>query len=735
MVIEGVIENIIYQNAENGYTVCSVISKGEEIACVGNLLGVHPGEDVEIEGEYITHHVYGRQLKITSFSKSMPKSTYGIERYLGSGVIKGIGQKTAKKIVDHFKMDTLNIIEHNPIMLANISGISKNKAIAIGEKYKMQYELRSVMIALAEYGITTNAAIKIHDMYQQNTMQIIKSNPYKLASDMHGIGFKRADEIAVKVGIEREDINRIKAGILFVLNEFSTNGHTYAPRDALFNQAYELLGVDITLLENALIEINIDKQVIIKTYDGQVAVFLRKLYYSELNIADKLLTLSYHNKQEPIEFENEIKQTQRELDITLVKEQQDAIKNALVNGVTVITGGPGTGKTTTINALIHMIKKKKEEFLLTAPTGRAAKRMSEATNEEAKTIHRLLEITYNKDANVKQYFNRDKDNPLETDILIVDEMSMIDVYLMEALLEALVTGQRIVLIGDIDQLPSVGAGNVLHDIIESKRVKVVKLVQIFRQASKSAIIRNAHRINKGEYPVSNEEGTDFFFMNRVIQDEVKNTIVDLITTRLPKKYGNLDNLKDIQVLAPMRKGVLGITELNKVLQQALNPPNDLKNEYEYRQIIFRTNDKVMQIKNNYNIPWKVYGMAGMPIDDGIGIYNGDCGVITDITSEKLIVTFDDYKVVEYEFNQLEELELAYAVTIHKSQGSEYAVVIIPVHSGPPMLLSRNLLYTAVTRAKQMVIIVGINETVNRMIDNNKQVERYTNLARHLQNIM
>ena len=429
-------------------------------------------------------------------------------------------------------------------------------------------------------------------------------------------------------------------------------------------------------------------------------------------------------------------QTQKELKIELVEEQKEAVRHVLTNGVTVITGGPGTGKTTTINAILHMLEKAGEDVLLAAPTGRAAKRMSEATGMEAQTIHRLLEIGYMREDTNRQMFNRNEENPLEADVIIVDEMSMVDITLMNALLKAVVEGQRLVLIGDADQLPSVGAGNVLKDIIRSGRISVVRLIQIFRQASKSAIVMNAHRINKGEYPVCNEKGTDFFFMKRSVQEEVQNTIIELVTTRLPK-YQGFNSIKDIQILAPMRKGLLGVTELNKALQNALNPHHNLKPEKEYRGTLFREGDKVMQIKNNYNTPWKILGKTGMSIDEGTGVFNGDCGIITAIKEDEeiLVVTFEDSKVVDYEFNQLDELELAYAVTIHKSQGSEYPVVILPIHSGPPMLLSRNLLYTAVTRAKKMVVGVGLVETMQRMIDNNREIERYSSLGRHLRQML
>ncbi|WP_069998885.1 SF1B family DNA helicase RecD2 [Cellulosilyticum sp. I15G10I2] len=743
VVIEATIEDIIYQNEENGYTVCTIDYEGEEISCVGDMLGVYAGEDVKIIGSWVTHHIYGKQIKVEMFERSMPKTVQGMEKYLASGVIKGIGAKTATKIVKHFGLDTFKIIEEEPLVLAQVSGISKKKAAEIGEVFHAQYELRRAMLFLQEYNITPTYAIKIYKHYKENTMEVIKNTPYRLVEDIFGIGFKKADEIAYKVGIARDDPHRIKTGLTFILSSFSSNGHTYMPRALLVDQTTQLLGVHIDYVENALIELSLSKQIIIKNYtidenDTPVAcVFLTSLYYSEQGVARKLIDLAaLYQKDSPPDTEEELTRTEKELKIELVKEQRDAVKHVLCNGVTVLTGGPGTGKTTTINAILHMLGKAGEEVLLTAPTGRAAKRMSEATGIEAQTIHRLLEINYMREDTNRQMFNKNEDNPLEADVIIVDEMSMVDVILMHALLKAIVPGQRLVLIGDADQLPSVGAGNVLKDIIKSKKIPTIRLMQIFRQATKSAIIMNAHRINKGEYPIANEEGTDFFFIKKSVQEEVRDTIINLITTRLPK-YQGFDSLKDIQVLVPMRKGPIGVNELNKAIQGAVNPHHALKPEKEYRGIIFREGDKVMQIKNNYNAPWKIYSRLGIPIDEGVGIFNGDCGLVSVINNETelLTVTFDDQKVVEYEFNQLDELELAYAVTIHKSQGSEYPAVIIPIHSGPPMLLNRNLLYTAITRAKKLVVGVGLKETLERMVDNNREIERYSSLAMHLKQLL
>ena len=610
IVLEATIEDIIFQNKENGYTVCTVEYEGEEISCVGEMAGIYAGEEVKIIGNWSTHPVYGKQIKVDFIERSMPKTVQGMEKYLASGVIKGIGAKTAKKIVKHFGLDTFRIIEEEPLVLAQVNGISEKKAQEIGEVFHAQYELRRAMLFLQDYGITPTYAVKIYQHYKDQTTEVVKNTPYRLVEDIYGIGFRKADEIAAQVGIAKEDPNRIKTGVLYLLTNFSNNGHTYMPRNMLIEEAIKLLlpetyqdyvrlgSFENPLVENALIELAMNKQIIIKNYEDTACVFLSYLYHSEQAVARKLIDLaSLYEQDAGVDVEKELEKTQKELKIELVEEQKEAVRHILTNGVTVITGGPGTGKTTTINAILHMLEKAGEDVLLAAPTGRAAKRMSEATGMEAQTIHRLLEIGYMREDAKKQMFNRNEENPLEADVIIVDEMSMVDITLMHALLKAVVEGQRLILIGDADQLPSVGAGNVLKDIIRSGRIPVVRLVQIFRQASKSAIVMNAHRINKGQYPISNEKGTDFFFMKRSVQEEVKDTIIQLITTRLPK-YQGFNSIKDIQILAPMRKGVLGVTELNKSLQAALNPHHDLKPEKEYRGTLFREGDKVMQIKNN-----------------------------------------------------------------------------------------------------------------------------------------
>lgn len=736
VIIEGVVEDIIFQNKDNGYTVCTIEYEGEEVACVGVIPDVHSGEDLRMIGEWTTHHIYGKQFKVEFYERSIPTTVQGIEKYLGSGVIKGIGPKLAKRIVKHFGTDTFRIIEQEPLVLAQIKGISESKANQISEIFHEQYELRRAMLFLQDYGITPNYASKIYKKYRDQTMQVIQTNPYRLAEDIWGIGFKKSDEIAARMGISKDSPYRIKTGILYVLNSFSNNGHTYMPKQILMQQTTQLLEITPEQVENGMIELHIGKDIIIKTQKGIDIVYLSAFYHAEQWIARRLVDMAEYEDYGPNpHIEKDIDQFQKDNGIELASEQRVAVKEALSNGVVVITGGPGTGKTTTINTIIHMLEKQELEVMLAAPTGRAAKRMSEATGREAQTIHRLLEIEFIQEDSKKQSFTRNEENPIDTDVLIVDEMSMVDVVLMNALLKAMIPGQHLILVGDADQLPSVGAGNVLKDIINSQRIKVVRLTQVFRQAQESAIIMNAHRINQGEYPISNQKDTDFFFMQRSNQNEAVDTLLELATQRLPK-FQKCDPLRDIQILAPMRKGVLGVQELNKSLQDALNPPHPSKVEKEFRTGIFRTGDKVMQIKNNYNTPWKIYSDAGIKYDEGVGVFNGDCGIIQEIdhSRELITVVFDDQKTVEYDYGQLDELELAYAVTIHKSQGSEYPVVILPIHSGPPMLLNRNLLYTAVTRAKELVVIVGLRETVNKMVDNNKEIERFSSLGTHIKNM-
>lgn len=736
MSLEGTVEDIIYQSRENGYAVILIMYEDEKVVCTGLLIELKVDDEVKLFGEYMMHPSYGKQFKVSSFVKLESKKNCGIRKILSSGLISGVGEKLAKKIVDKFGEKTFEIIDQEPSKLTQIPGISKEKAYSISEQYKSEYELKNVMLALNEYEFSAVMAIKIYDKYKEKTLDVLKENPYALARDIEGVGFTKADELAKKIGVEREHWGRIKAGILFVLNAIKSDGHTCCSKVFLEQEVMRLLDVDIELVNNAMEMLNLERKLVIKVYDSEVMVCNIALYYKEQEIAKRLMTLASAEKKLNANFDvrKEMAQTERELKIDLVKEQREAIINSMVKGVTVITGGPGTGKTTIIKALIHMVAKLDETVLLAAPTGRAAKRMEIATQSETKTIHRLLEIAFNKDKSFEsQFFCRNEDNPLETDVLIVDEISMVDIYLMDSILKALRCNQRLVLIGDTDQLPSVGAGNILRDIIKSGKIKVIRLEQVFRQAKESAIIINAHKINHGEEIIANKEKSDFFIIDEKTQNDVKNTLVDLMTKRLPAKYEDLDVMKDVQILVPMRKGLLGVHELNGVMQNALNLKSDDKEEYEYRNTLYRVGDKVMQTKNNYNLIWKVPAGSGLVVDEGMGVYNGDMGVIKEIDKYEKVITveFDGKKRVDYEYANLGELDLSYVTTIHKSQGSEYPIVILPLFSGPTVLLSRNLLYTAVTRAKKMVIIVGNRETIRKMISNNKEVERDTSLLHHL----
>ncbi len=736
LILEGVIEDIVFANGENGYTVCSMQTEEEEVICVGILPGIHPGESLRVVGSWVTHPTYGEQFQVELYEKSIPKTVQGIEKYLGSGVIKGIGPKMAKRIVKKFGIDTLRIIEEEPERLQEIKGISEEKAQSIGTIFHEQRELRRAILFLQEYGISPIYALKIYKQYKEQTIEVIKANPYRLADDIFGIGFKMADQIAQKVDIHMDSPHRIKAGIKYILNQNSNNGHVYLPKKILTQECSELLQVPGELLENGFLELQIHKQIMQEQLQDEVVVYLSAFYYGEIAVARKLLDLSQHcQEQDDSKMEEQIKALEQTQNIQLAPNQRTAVREAVKNGVLIITGGPGTGKTTTINTIIRLLEQEGCEIILAAPTGRAAKRMTEATGMEAQTIHRLLEISFLQEDSRKQTFEKNEDNPIDADVIIIDETSMVDILLMNSLLKAITPSTRLILVGDVDQLPSVGPGNVLKDMIRSQRLKVVRLTEVFRQARESAIVMNAHRINQGAYPTINEKEKDFFFVKRAVQEEVVRMIVELAADRLPK-YIACDARKDIQILTPMKKSPLGVQHLNKVLQEALNPPTAQKTEKEFRTTVFREGDKVMQIKNNYNISWKTFDQAGIRIDEGVGVFNGDSGVIKSIDQDReiLAVAFEDSKIIEYDFSQLDELELSYAVTIHKSQGSEYPVVILPIYNGPALLMSRNLLYTAVTRAKQLVVIVGLQSTLHRMVDNNREISRYSSLAYRIEQI-
>lgn len=729
---EGVVESIIYSNPENGYCVFSLSDdegegKEAELVCVGYLPDLNEGESIKVTGSIINHPSYGRQLSVAAYEKTLPKTERGIEKYLGSGLIKGIGAGLSKRIVKMFGDKTFDVIEENPMCLAEVRGISKEKAMDIGAVFHEQAELRRVIVYLDRYGISPVYAMKIFRRYGEKAIETVEKNPYRLADEIQGIGFKIADGIAFNMGVEADSPFRIKAGIKYVLNLASQSGHTYLPLESLIKNTVTVLGVGEELISDVTYEMGAEQKVFCEKRQEEVRVYLNIYYYAENYTARKLLELERTAEKTAFDFKEDMNYLERDCGLSLAYEQKTAVKEAMENGVCVITGGPGTGKTTTINAIIKLLQAENNEIVLAAPTGRAAKRMTEATGLEAKTIHRLLDTGFLAENSRHQTFEKDEDNPIEADVVIVDESSMIDLMLMYSLLKAVPHGTKLIIVGDSYQLPSVGAGSVLKDIIASGCIKVARLTEVFRQAAESDIVMNAHKINRGEYPDLSKRGSDFFFIKRLDINEVINEIVGLIKTRLPG-YLECDPIKDIQALTPMRKNPLGVANLNLVLQEALNPKSSFKAEKEYRNTVFREGDKVMQIKNNYNIIWSIIEQ-GQIVDEGTGVFNGDEGIVLRINSgdEYIEVVFDENKHVKYDFSQLEELELSYAVTIHKSQGSEYRAVIIPAFNAPASLLSRNLLYTAVTRARELCVIVGSPNIIKRMIDNNREINRYSAL--------
>ena len=727
--INGYVDHIIYRNNENGYTVLVLIVEEEELTCVGYFSDIAEGENIEAKGEYTDHPTYGRQFKVSSFEEKAPQDEMAIERYLGSGAIKGIGIALAARIVRRFKADTFRIIEEEPERLAEVKGISAKKAMEIADQVNSKRDLRQAMIFLQQYGINTNLAVKIYQTYGQEIYSILKENPYRMADDIDGIGFKTADEIAARVGIRTDSDFRIRSGILYALLQASSEGHTYLPQDQLTRRASELLGLEPEHIEKHYMNLAIDRKIMMRKCEDVTQVYASTFYYMEANVATMLKRLDVSYDAPDIEIESRVRKIEKETGMVLEEHQLEAVKEAVKNGLLIVTGGPGTGKTTTINTIIRYFEGEGLDIFLAAPTGRAAKRMSETTGFEARTIHRMLELNGGMEGNAG--FERNEQNPLETDVIIIDEMSMVDISLMYSLLKAIVAGTRLILVGDVNQLPSVGPGIVLKDIINSERFHTVKLQKIFRQASTSDIIVNAHKINGGEQVNLDNKSMDFFFLKRYEADKIINVTLQLIKQKLPKFVDAGEY--DIQVLTPMRKGLLGVERLNGILQMYLNPPDKKKREKEHGSRIFREGDKVMQIKNNYQMEWEIRSRFGISIEKGTGIFNGDTGIIEEINefAETMTISFDEGRMVEYPFKQLEELELAYAVTIHKSQGSEYPAVVIPLLSGPRMLLNRNLLYTAVTRAKKCVTIVGDDKTFNEMIQNNSQQRRYSGLEARL----
>ena len=731
--ITGFVEHIVYRNEENGYTVLNLASNEEdEVTCVGVFQMISEGESLELTGEYTVHPSYGPQFKVQQYSIKAPEDIASIERYLGSGAIKGVGAALAARIVRKFKEDTFRIIEEEPERLAEIKGISERKAQEIAQQTEEKRELRQAMIFLQNYGISLSLAVKIYQTYQLDMYRIIQENPYRMAEDVTGVGFKIADEIAHRVGIHLDSDFRIRSGIMYVLQQASLEGHTYLPEELLTRRACELLGVDASGVEKHYMDMAIDRKLILKQSEAEVQIYASTFYYMELNVAVMLRELNVKYDFSETAVEKRIRKIEQLSELELDEMQRTAVKEAVRSGLLVITGGPGTGKTTTINTIIQYFESEGMDIALAAPTGRAAKRMSETTGYEAKTIHRLLELSGGMDEHAG--FERNEQNPLETDVIIIDEMSMVDITLMHNLLKAVVAGTRLILVGDVNQLPSVGPGCVLKDIIDSHACNVVRLNRIFRQASESDIIVNAHKINRGE-PVSlDNKSRDFFFLKRYDANVIISICIQLIRQKLPK-YVNASPF-DIQVLTPMRKGLLGVERLNTILRQYLNPPDGKKAEREHGQTIFRVGDKVMQIKNNYQAEWEIRSRYNIPIEKGLGVFNGDMGIVREINSfsETLTVEYEERRMVEYPFKELDQLDLAYAITIHKSQGSEYPAVIIPLLTGPRMLMNRNLLYTAVTRARKCVTLVGDEKAFYNMEANVNEQKRYSGLRDRLEEL-
>lgn len=733
LTLEGMVEDIIFRNESNSYTVATLDTRDGKATIVGYIPFINIGETIRAEGEWIYHPNYGEQLEISNVSIVVPSTLNGIEKYLSSGLIPYIGPKTAKRIVEKFGLDALDIIQYSPERLKEIEGIGDKKLEKIVESFREQGELRDIMVFLQQYDITPNYGIRIYKKYGKDTINIIMENPYRLSEDIFGIGFKTADKIAQNMGISKESPYRIEGGIRFIINKYAGNGHSYVPREELIQKTSELLEVENILIEESIRDLAIKGIIHILNIDEKTLIYYTPFHIAENNVSRKIVELSRVELDSfKIDIDKAIQTIEGEDGIKFANKQREAIKESIENGMVVITGGPGTGKTTTINAIIKIFEDQGLKVNLAAPTGRAAKRMTETTGREAKTIHRLLEYSFMEE---EMAFGLDEDNPLETDLLIIDEASMIDILLMNNLLKALVPGTRLILVGDVDQLPSVGAGNVLNDIIKSEAVKVVKLDEIFRQAEESMIVVNAHRINKGQFPFLNEREKDFYFIRENNPNNIVNIISSLCKDRLPNYYG-LDPLKDIQVLTPMKKGDVGINALNKHLQNILNPKAYGKEEKIIGDELFRVGDKVMQIKNNYTTEWEII-KEGTIQEKGEGVFNGDFGFVMDIDQDNRImkILFDDEKEVEYNFNQLDELKLSYATTVHKSQGSEFPVVVMPIYWGPPMLLTRNLLYTAITRAKKLVVLVGEERYLRTMIGNNRITKRYSSLDYKIRNIL
>lgn len=734
--IKGYVDHIIYQNKDNGYAVLSMNVDDEEEICVGIFRGVDNGENLEITGEYVEHPSYGYQFKANSFKVVKLDDLLSMERYLGSGAIKGVGEALAKRIVKRFGKDTFRVIEEEPERLVEVKGISERIAQQITDQMIEKREIREAFLFLQKYGITNTLAVKIYEKYGMGMYGILKENPYRLAEDIQGVGFRLADEIAEKIGIHTDSDYRIRSGILYTLLQASLEGHMFLPMRVLVRRSADLLQVPEEAIRAQIQNLHMDHKVVVKKTTDEPEVYAFSYYYAELNCARMLRELNVLMESELLDSEEKrietiLQRILKEQGLELDELQKNAVLECVKHGIMILSGGPGTGKTTTINTIIRYFDEEGMDILLAAPTGRAAKRMTEATGYEARTIHRMLEINGGMEDGSRARFERNGENPLEADVVIIDEMSMVDIYLFQSLLEAVSVGTRLILVGDVDQLPSVGPGQVLQDLIESKSFPTVMLKKIYRQAGESDIVMNAHRINMGQKIALNNKSKDFFFLPRNDVQVIYKHMIQLITEKLPR-YVEAQPY-DIQVLTPMRKGSLGVETLNEILQRYLNPADPSRKEHAAGDRIFREGDKVMQIKNNYQLEWEIVSQYGIRIDSGSGVFNGDIGTIRRIREESstVQVEYDEHRLVEYTFSQLDEIELAYAITIHKSQGSEYPAVLLPLLSGPKMLMNRNLLYTAVTRARKCVTILGSQEVVDGMIENENQYHRYTGLDRRI----
>ncbi len=741
--IKGFVERIIFQNEENGYTVLELSGEEGENVLVGMMKGVTQGESIQAEGSFTEHPVYGSQFKVSAFKTIMPEDAVSIERYLASGAIKGVGAALAARIVKRFGKDTFRVIEEEPERLTEVKGISERIAREISMQMEEKKDMREAFLYLQQFGISNALAIKIYNTYKDSLYGVMQQNPYQLAEDIEGIGFRIADEIAGKIGIHTDSDFRIRSGILYVLLQAVQEGHMFLPEDVLLYRAEELLSVDRVYIAPQIGNLAMDKKLVIKKRE-EVKVFASANYYAELNCAAMLAGLNIPVGEEggllpsgEAAIRDRIAVIAKKEGLELDELQEQAVLACVKNGLFILSGGPGTGKTTTINTIIRYFESEQLDIFLAAPTGRAAKRMTEATGYEARTIHRMLELNgaLSEDNRRNVRFERNEENPLEADVIIIDEMSMVDIHLLQALLRAIMPGTRLILVGDVDQLPSVGPGQVLRDIMSADVFPSIVLKKIFRQAQESDIVVNAHKINRGEELLLDNKSRDFFFLERNDVNVIYKHMVQLITEKLPR-YVGADSL-DIQVLTPMRKGSLGVETLNRILQKYMNPASTEKKEHVFGENIFREGDKVMQIKNNYELEWEVVSKYGIPVDKGLGIFNGDMGRILQINefSGNMVVEYDEHRRVTYPFAQAEELELAYAITIHKSQGSEYAAVIMPLLSGPRMLFNRNLLYTGVTRAKSCVTILGSRETVGEMVQNTDVNRRYTAFSDRIREVV